>query len=364
MDSDLFSDNISSPEISIGKDNKGFNFLMFIILLITFIIVVVPWDKLGMSQENMSGGTVAQMFAQDSQDVYLKGNVDRLATGNFNLFWNQPTREANVFQNRGQPLYSILLPDTPKNPNPTMLEVPNNYINDIVNNKFNKKLNELRSRNQVLTLNDVSSNQSGLNSDLKSNNKSNDKSNVKSLIPIETTNLEKVNGEELEQTDYLSLPETPKTSKSTKSTKSTKSIKSNSIPTLENNQLPSSLPIDVLANSNPYELTRVAKQVSDTQKTANNLPPMTNWNPQDYLFQAYMNRAINDKNCRLDPASCTGFSGGARLPDGFNQSTKAVPYVNLDGNYFYPDSYVGSYWIEPNFDINKPYPWIPNGNRV
>ena len=91
---------------------------------------------------------------------------------------------------------------------------------------------------------------------------------------------------------------------------------------------------------------------------------MTSWNPQDYLFQGYMNRAINDKNCLHDPASCTGFAGGARLPDGFVQSTKTVPNVNLDGNYFYPDSYVGSYWIEPNFDINKPYPVILNGDKV
>jgi thiol-disulfide isomerase/thioredoxin len=44
--------------------------------------------------ENMSPGVVTQMYAQDAQDTYLKGNVDQLATGNFLLNWNQPTRLA------------------------------------------------------------------------------------------------------------------------------------------------------------------------------------------------------------------------------------------------------------------------------
>ena len=100
----VFSTDISTPEISLSKDDKGLNFLMFIIVLIVFVIVVVPWDKLGYKNiEGMSGGTLAQIFAQDSQDVYLKGNVDKIATTDFDLFWNQPTRQGmNTFQNRGR----------------------------------------------------------------------------------------------------------------------------------------------------------------------------------------------------------------------------------------------------------------------
>ena len=285
------------------------------------------------------------MFAQDSQDVYLKGNVDKIAKTDFDLFWNQPTRQGmNTFQNRGYPLYSVLLPDTPMNPTPNMLEVSNNYVDNIINNEVHKKENKLTFSNPVLTLENILPSKTQI------------KPNVNSLIPEETKDYESINGEEQEKTNYLSLPKTIKSSKSSKSSKS--------VPTLAANTLPSSLPINTVANSNPYELAKAAKQVAKTKQTTDNLPKLTKWGPQDYLFQGYIDKAINDKNCLLDPASCTGFAGGARLPDGFVQSTKSVSNVNLDGNYFYPDSYVGSYWIEPNFDINKPYPVILNGDRV
>lgn len=341
--------DISQPEISLGKDDKPFIFFMFIIIIIAFVIVAIPWDKLTKKREGMSGGTMAQMFAQDSQDVYLKGNVDKLATGNFNLFWNQPTREANVFQNRGQPLYSILLPDTPMNPNPNMLEVSNNYVDNIIDNEVNRKENKLTFSNPVLTLDNV----------LPKQSKS--KSQINPLVPNETKDYETVNGDTQSQTDYLSLPETKQTAKSKKNIKQINSTSTTS--TLPPNVLPSNIPIQILANSNPYELAKVAKQVSTQKSTTDNLPRMTNWTPEDYLFQAYTDRTINKKDCLNDPASCIGFAGGRRLDD-FVQSTKTVPYVNLDGNTFYPDSYLGSYWYPVNFDINKPYPFIPKANRV
>jgi hypothetical protein len=336
--------NISQPEINLGKDDKPFIFFMFIIIIIAFFIVVIPWDKLSKKREGMSGGTIAQMFSQDSQDVYLKGNVDKLATGNFNLFWNQPTREANVFQNRGQPLYSILLPDTPMNPTPNMLEVSNNYVNNIINNEVLRKEDKLTFSNPVLRLENV----------LPKSSQS--KSQINSLVPDETKDYETVNDESQAQTDYLTFPEALNSVKYNKN-----QIKS--VPTLDSNVLPSSIPIGVVANSNPYELSKVAQQVAIKKSTSDNLPKLTNWTPEDYLFQAYTDRAINNKDCINDPASCTGFYG-TRLANGFVQSTKTVPYVNLDGNTFYPDSYVGSYWYPVNFDINKPYPFMPNKNRV
>ena len=331
--------NISQPEISLGKDDKSFNFFLFIIVIIVFVIVSVPWDKLNKRKEPMSGGTVTQLMAQDSQDVYLKGNVDKLATGNATMMFNQPTRVLNTFQNRGSPMYSILLPDTPMNPNPNMLEVSNNYVDSIIDNKVYKKENQLTFSNPVLTLDDV------LN-----------KPQINSLTPDEIKDYETVNGEEPQKTDYLTFPEVRKSTKTNK-----KQYKS--IPTIPKNVLPSSLPIDVVANSNPFEISNVAKQVATTNKTTDNLPKMVNWTPEDKLFQAYTDRNLNQKNCILDPAGCTEFAGGRRLDD-FVQSTKTVPYVNLDGNTFYPDSYLGSYWYPVNFDINKPYPFIPNADRV
>jgi hypothetical protein len=358
MDS-VFSSEISPPEINIGnKEDKAFNFFLFIIVIITFIIVVVPWDKINSKKiEGMSGGTLAQMFAQDSQDVYLKGNVDKLATGNATLMFNQPTRQLNTFQNRGQPMYSILLPDTSMNPTNDIMEVSNNYVNNVIDNEVYRKENKLTFSNPVLTLDNVLPSKT--------------KPKINSLAPKETNDYETVNNDvdELEQTNYLTFPEakrTKDTQKTTKTTKTNKTKKSKSVPTVPENILPSSLPIDVISNSNPYELSKVAKQVAKTKKTADNLPALTNWTPQDYLFQAYTDRAINDRDCIKNPASCGSGAGGSRLNDAFVQSTKAVPYVNLDGNYFYPDSYTGHYFND-NFNglnIMKPYPVILDKDKV
>jgi hypothetical protein len=79
----------------------------------------------------MSGGTLTQLFAQDAQDIYLKGNVDQLATGNFMLYWNQPTRVASGYSygngvpNRGQ-LLSTIPPVKPNNTASYGMGGPNN----------------------------------------------------------------------------------------------------------------------------------------------------------------------------------------------------------------------------------------------
>lgn len=318
------------PEISLGKDDRVFNFFILIIVLITFIIIIIPWNKIGKNKENMSGGTVAQMFAQDSQDVYLKGNVDKYATGNFTLAFNQPTRQANVQMNRGSPLYSIILPDTPMNPNPYSLEASNNYTENILNDRAKK----MTFTNPVLTLKDVLPN---------TTNTTNTTSSVKSKIEPKIKSANNKHNKKLANSTSV-----------------------NSVPTIPKNILPSSLPLPADPNMppNPYELAKIAKQVAVKKTTADNLPAMTKWKPDDYLFQAYTDRALYDVECSKDLAACGNGAGGYRLNSGFVQSTKAVNDVNIDGNIFYPDSYVGSYFITPSFDINKPYPVIFDNNRV
>jgi len=247
----------SIPEISLGKTNKLFNFFMFIIIIIIFFIIIVPWKNLNSNvQENMSGGTLTQLFSNDSQDVYLKSNVDKLATGNFDLYWNQPTRVANTFQNRGTPLPSIILPETQMNPNNSPEVISNNYTDYILNKtKSDCPCNKSKSKEQIY-----------------------------------------------EKEDNLILPN----------------------------------------NKNSQKITEMT--------------------PRDYLYQSTYDNLLNNKDCNKDPASCGGGAGGFRLGEDFIQPTKAKPFVNLDGNLFYPDSYVGSYFIEPNFDIVKPYPVMPNSN--
>jgi len=63
-----------------------------IFAIIAIIILILIFINNCYMVENMSPGVVTQMYAQDAQDTYLKGNVDQLATGNFLLNWNQPTR--------------------------------------------------------------------------------------------------------------------------------------------------------------------------------------------------------------------------------------------------------------------------------
>jgi thioredoxin 1 len=84
-------------ESSIVENNsKSICDLRIILAVIVVIILILIFINNGNMDENlvenMSPGVVTQMYAQDAQDTYLKGNVDQLATGNFLLNWNQPTR--------------------------------------------------------------------------------------------------------------------------------------------------------------------------------------------------------------------------------------------------------------------------------
>lgn len=340
---DNSSSDISLP--GLGSDNKAFNFFMFLLLIVLFIIITVPWNSIPATRENMSGGTLTQLFAQDSQDVYLKGNVDKLATGNYTLFFNQPTRVANTFQNRGSPLSSFVLPDTPMNPNPYAYQVSNGYTDNILN----KQASRDTFTNPIFALKNV---KPVLNKKLK-------KSKVQAILPGETKDYETVNGEKQPESDYLVESEPKLIPKSDNKVKI-----SNSVPTIPDNVLPSSLqmPPNPLMPPNPYEMAKVAQQVAVKEDTANNLPPMTQWAPRDYLYQAYYDNLLYNKNCINDPGSCGSWFGGSRLGEDFNQATKAKAFVSLDGNTYYPDSYTGSYFMEPNFDIMRPIPFMPTSN--
>ena len=359
MDSNSSFD-ISTPSISLGKSDKAFNFFMFIILIIILFIIIVPWNDLGLNskKEGMSGGTLTQLFAQDSQDMYLTSNNMDAKTGNFNLFFNQPTRVANTFMNRGTPLPSIYLPDTSMNPTKDPIIASNNYT-DYILNKSAKTC-----KNVDLNQNPNANANANVNANANPNKpKKSEKTFPNPLGTPESKDYLQLNKSEHQEdtsTEFV-LPNVLASASASASA----STSASSVSTIPNNVLPSSLPLDVLANSNPYELSSVAKQVAKKQSTSDNLPRLTEWTPEDILFQSYLNNAMYNKDCIKDPASCTlGTSGGARLPDGFVQSTKAVNSVNIDGTAFFPDSYVGSYYND-NFNglnIMKPYAFMPNSN--
>ena len=190
--------------ITSGSSNNEFNIINVIILLVIIYVIFKIFNLY--NQENMTSGTLTQLMANDSQDVYLKSNVDQLATGNFNLLWNQPTRVANTFMNRGSPLPSSMLMavDTPNT---------NKEITDEIINKREDRIEQ-------------------------------------------------------------------------------------------------------------------------------------------------QNNCVN--KCNENPASCGGGAGGYRLEGGFVDPTNVKPYVTIQGNVVYPDSYVGSYFTNPRPDIAQPYPIIIN----
>jgi hypothetical protein len=65
---------------------------------------------------------------------------------------------------------------------------------------------------------------------------------------------------------------------------------------------------------------------------------------------------IDINTCRQDPSSCGNGAGGLRLDSGFVNATDGKSRVTLQGSVYYPDSYVGSYFTNPEPDIMKPYP--------
>ena len=78
------------------NSSNNFNFfdLRILFIVIVIIVFIVIFYNNCSNIEEMSPGVVTQMFAQDAQDTYLKGNVDQIATGDYLLNWNQPTRLA------------------------------------------------------------------------------------------------------------------------------------------------------------------------------------------------------------------------------------------------------------------------------
>jgi hypothetical protein len=96
--------------------NFGIITLGGIVLCIIVIVVVVLFiTEVFDIKEGMSGGTLTQMFAQDNQNANLNSMSPGVGSGNFDLFFNQPTRVASGTQ-RGTPLNKIALPETNMNP--------------------------------------------------------------------------------------------------------------------------------------------------------------------------------------------------------------------------------------------------------
>jgi hypothetical protein len=252
------SSTSSSDVLNITNNSNN---TLYIILIIIAIIILYFYFNNG--KENMTGGTLTQLFANDSQDTYLKSNVDSLATGKFDLYWNQPTRIANTFLNRGSPLPASM---------PALDVVPAIQSMQAIDIMPAKNMN---------------------------NNLSNDEIVIDDIVNIE----------------------------------------SNLIDDIESN---------IINDQEPSTKMIVMNKISSCQKCNGKCNSQCN-NP----------RSCSQK-CRSNPSSCGGGAGGYRLETGFIDATTLPNSKKIEENIIYPDSYVGSYFINPKPDISEPYPIIIN----
>jgi len=89
--------------------------ILYVLLGVALLYIVCSYFN-GPVYEGMSGGTLTQLFAQDAQNSALNSAGPGVQSGNFNLFWNQPSLVSQGTQ-RGTPLPKIRLPHTSMNPN-------------------------------------------------------------------------------------------------------------------------------------------------------------------------------------------------------------------------------------------------------
>lgn len=106
---------------------------IFIYILLIIAVLAIFYNYFYPIKEGMSGGTLTQLFSQDGQNSYLNSAGPGVQSGNFKLFWNQPSMVANPNgTQRGTPLPNIRLPNTSMNPNL-------NELNTFSNNESSKE---------------------------------------------------------------------------------------------------------------------------------------------------------------------------------------------------------------------------------
>jgi hypothetical protein len=231
-------ESITSSSSNFYNTTKNkLNFWVLLFVTIGIVVFIMFYNEKS-KKEHMTAGTATQMFANDAQDVYTKSGVANDATGNFNLYWNQPTRVTGTWPNRGQLLPQVVLP---------------------------------------------------------------------------------------------------------------------MVAALENNNDPNNL--DITLTTNEAEKEAYNKLVNKVYKDKMDRLKKYIDNPKSNEF---MQRNCGE-NCYVNPASCGNGHGGYRLGSDFVEASEAKPFVSLQGSVYYPDEYVGSYWIQPVPDINKPLPVIANG---
>jgi hypothetical protein len=77
------------------------------------------------------------------------------------------------------------------------------------------------------------------------------------------------------------------------------------------------------------------------------------------------NGQVNGQSTYIDLASFGNWEGGSRLGTNWNNATTGPSPIDVtESLVYYPDSYVGSYFINPKPDIAYPYAVIPPSRTV
>jgi hypothetical protein len=77
------------------------------------------------------------------------------------------------------------------------------------------------------------------------------------------------------------------------------------------------------------------------------------------------NNQSNNQSTYVDLASFGNWEGGSRLGTNWNNATTGPSPIDVTNSLvYYPDSYVGSYFINPKPDIAYPYAVIPPSRTV
>lgn len=156
MDSiDITTSPIITSTNTTSSDKKFNSFGIFIFLAVCAVIIYFftsfinsEVDEYNDKQtEHMTAGTLTQLFATDGQNKALNGDINGTATGNFNLFWGQPTRVASTYPNRGQLLPATIISQVAAQQNgnnPNSLDI--NLNNDMsYSNQLDKKVKKLKN---------------------------------------------------------------------------------------------------------------------------------------------------------------------------------------------------------------------------
>ena len=107
----------SITEIREGK--QSFNIITIIIIA---VILYFAYNYYFKTTENFRPGVFVQMQSIDEQDQYLTNNTGYLANGNYNMHWNESSRNTQNSHLRGR--------DTPMENKEKPKFIPDAYVAD------------------------------------------------------------------------------------------------------------------------------------------------------------------------------------------------------------------------------------------